>query len=430
MKKEWLYRLFTGLFFAVLLAPAVGTLALGPSDAVANESLVPPPRLQEPLGGVNWGFLSDAGDWFAKHFAFRQELITADSLWKAKLFGTSAQSSVALGKDGWLFYAETLDDYTGADNITQRQAFCAAHNLRMVQDYVEEQGARFVFTVAPNKISLYPEMYPGELPRAGQTAADKLEEVLLNEGVAYADLGILQGEVLYHKTDSHWTNRGAALAHDVILDALGREGHAFEKPGHMEAIHEGDLRSMLYPASKKLDEQFVFDTPLDFTYTSDYRADDDILIETAGSGEGALLMFRDSFGNALHRLMAESFEKATFTRATPYDLTKAGEAGCVVLEIVERNIARLAEGDFLMPAPEMEISGDLPELQTPLTLTSVPELNVPGYLRHTGTLADCGGSSPVYLAAGGTYYEAFPTPDGFTALLPESAQLEGVLILE
>jgi len=434
LKKEWLYRIFIGLFFAVLLVPAVGTLILGPSEAVANESIVPLPRLQEPQGGVNWSYLSDAGDWFAKHFAFRKELITADSVWKAGLFATSARSNVALGKDGWLFYAETVDDYTGADNITRRQAYCAAHSLRMVQDYVEGEGASFVCTVAPNKISLYPEYFPGNLQRAEQTAADKLAGALAEEGVAYADLFDAlggAGETLYHQTDSHWTNKGAALGHDAILAALGLEGSAYGKPGRFEAAHEGDLYGMLYPASGKLDSQFVFDTPLGFRYTSHFRAVDDIRIETEGQGGGTLLMFRDSFGNALHGLMAESFAQAVFTRATPYDLTGAADVDYVVLEIVERNVSRLAEGGYLMPAPEMEMSGGIPEGEAAIQASPQAEPDMPGYVRFTGVLpGGCDVDSPIYLEAGGTVYEAFPTAgesDGFTALLPEPAALQAAI---
>ncbi len=429
MKKEWLYRVFIGVFFAVLALPLLGTLALGPGDAVANEALVPPPRLKEPQGGINWGFLSDAGDWFSKHFAFRKELITADSLWKAKLLGTSARSNVALGEDGWLFYAETVDDYTGLDNITPRQAWCAAHSLRMVQDCVEWEGAGFVFTVAPNKLSLYPEHYRGSIDRAETTAWDQLAEALEAEGVRYADLFSAlggAGEVLYHETDSHWTNKGAALGHDVILTALGLPADAYEKPGHFEDIHEGDLQVMLYPAWKKTEGQFVFDTPLDFTYTSNFRAADDLIIETQGPGEGTLLMFRDSFGNALHTLMAESFGKSTFTRATPYDLTGAAEADYVVLEIVERNIPRLAEGNYLMPAPEMELSGEWAQGEEAAPVSYQPEQG-----RYRGTLpGGCDVDSPIYLEAGGAYFEAFPTAgeqEGFAALLPQEAAPQAVL---
>lgn len=437
MKQEWLYRVFVGLFFVALLAPAVGTLLLGPSEAVANETIVPLPRAQTPQGGVNWAYLSDAGDWFEKHFAFRKELITGDSLWKAKLLGTSAQSKVALGRGEWLFYAETVDDYTGADNITPRQAWCAARSMGLVRDWVEGEGARFVCTVAPNKLSLYPEKFAGSLERAGETAADRFARALAEEGVAYADLFEAlggAGEVLYHETDSHWTNKGAALGHDTILAALGVEGAvASYKPGSYQDTHEGDLHTMLYPASGRLDSQFVFEEPLQFTYDAPIRGADDINIYTTSTGvsNGSLLMFRDSFGNALHPLMAESFGHALFTRATPYDLTKAGEWGCVVLEIVERNVARLAEGAYLMPAPEMELSGEWPDGGGLVLALRQVEPNMPGYGRVTGTLpGGCDVDSPIYLEAGGAFYEAFPTAgeaDGFSAMLPEGAALEGVL---
>lgn len=436
MKKEWLYKIFTGLFLALLAAPGVGTLILGPSGAVANESVVPAPSLREPQGGVNWAYLSDAGDWFSKHFAFRRELITADAAWKAGLLGTSARTDVALGRDGWLFYAETVEDYTGADGITPRQAYCAAHSLRMVQDYVEGAGGRFVFTVAPNKISLYPERYRGALERGEQTAADSLARALEGQGVAYVDLFAALGgseEVLYHAADSHWTNRGAALAHDALLEGLGVEGAvAFYKEGSYQDVFEADLHTMLYPASGWPDSQFVFDEPLRFTYDSPVRGPDDILIRTTGTEaeNGSLLMFRDSFGNALHPLMAESFGHALFTRAVPYDLTDAGEWGCVVLEIVERNIPRLAEGGYRMPAPEMELSGGIPELEGAVEAV-LEEAGMPGYVRVSGVVpGGCDEESPIYLEAGGACYEAFPTAgeaDGFTAYLPEGADLTGVV---
>lgn len=434
MKKIW-YRLFTGAFFVLCAIPALGTLVLGPSEAVANETLVPMPCLHNPDGSLNMDFLSDSGDWFAKHFAFRQELITADSAWKAALFATSSQKLVALGQDGWLYYAETVDDYTGADTITPRQAFCAARSLKIAQEYAEGLDAQFLFTVAPNKLSLYPEHFPG-LQRADKTAYDLLRAALDQQEVAYADLsGPLSqaGETLYHVTDSHWNNKGAALAHDVLLENLGAgAGPAFAKPGHMEASHEGDLYVMLYPSSRWLDEQFVFDTPLAFTYDTPVRGPDDILIQTTGQGEGSLLMFRDSFGNALHSLLAESFAHAVFTRSAPYDLTQAASADFVILEIVERNIPRLAQGGYLVPAPYVDIGhpvgaglASIAEAGVAETTTQ-PAQGLEGYVQLTGTLPQgCDVDSPVYLAAGDAYYyEAFPTSgetEGFTAVLPLEA---------
>ncbi len=435
MKKAWPYRLFTLLFLAICAAPALGTMAFGPSESIANESLVPAPRLQRPDGLANWAFFSDASDWFAKHFAFRRELITADSALKAALFQTSAQEQVALGKDGWLYYAETVDDYTGADALTPRQAFCAARALRLAQDWAESQGCFFAFTIAPNKISLYPQHFPGELPK-GETAAQQLSACLAGQGVAYADLFAALGsseETLYHAADSHWTNRGAALAHDALLGELGVEGAAAHtKAGSYQNTHAADLYAMLYPASPWLDKQFVWDEPLQFTYDTPVRGPDDIHIYTTSTAvaNGSLLMFRDSFGNALHGLMAESFNRAFFTRATPYDLIQANEYGYVVLEIVERNIPRLAEGGFLFPAPKVQPDG-VPRGRFTGKIDCQPVPGQPGYVQVSGCgLASTCPDARVYLEADGAFYEAIPTVtaegEGFSALLPASAAEAGI----
>ena len=435
MKRAWLYRGFTLLFLLICITPALGTLLLGPSGAVANEAPVPVPQMKKPDGTLNTAFFSDAGDWFAKHFAFRQELITADSTWKAGVFHTSSQDSVALGQEGWLFYAETLDDYTGADTISPREAYCAARSLRIVRDWVESEGGRFVFTVAPNKITLYPAYGPNGLEPAGQTAAQLLKENLSAQGVPYADLFTAfrgQEETLYHQGDSHWTNRGAALAHDVLMEALGLEApSAFAKAGHYESVHPGDLYVMLYPASSRFEAQFEFDEPLSFTYDTPVRAADDILIQTTGQGGGRLLMFRDSFGNALHPLMAESFSTACFTRATPYDLLGAADFDAVVLEIVERNVSRLAQGEYLVPAPAVDFTGPVSDAEAPAQAAFLPLPEHPEYTRVTGRLSQpCDDDSPIYLEAAGTYYEAFPSTAedaDFTALLPWDAQPSRVL---
>lgn len=360
--KKLAYTIFTALFFAACLAPGASMLLLGSSPAAANEVLALPPRLTTPEGSLNRNLLSDAADYFSDHFAFRQELVTADSAMKSALFHTSAQPDVALGQDGWLFYAETLDDYTGADNITPRQAYCIARSLRLAQDFAAEGSAKFVFTIAPNKLSLYPQHGPSGLKRADATAADLAIEALAREGVAYADLfGPLgkQEEEMYLKLDSHWTNRGAALGHDVLLDSLGLTGSAFEKPGTYQETHQGDLYEMLYPASSKLDRQFEFDGPLQFEYASPIRGADDLRIQTTSGGEaGPLLMFRDSFGNALHSLMAESFSEALFSRAMPYNLNLMDQidAQYVVVEMVERNLPLLADAPFQMPAPAVDMA--------------------------------------------------------------------------
>lgn len=432
--KKLCHILFTATFFLLCLVPAAGMFFVGPSEAAGNEVLSPVPRAANPDGSWNVDLLPDAADWFSDHFAFRQELITADSALKSTLFHTSAQPDVTLGKDGWLYYTETLDDYTGADLLTRRQAWCTARSLALAQNYVEERGGVFTFTIAPNKLSLYPEFAPGGLTPAAQTSAGLVQEQLKLQGVRYTDLFtpiLEQDEVLYHQLDSHWTNKGAALGHDLLLAGLGLEGHASEKAGTYQLTHRGDLYEMLYPASGRLDRQFEFDQPLEYEYTSPIRGADDLRIMTTSSSPNEpLVMFRDSFGNALHSLMAESFSSAVFSRAMPYNLTLLEQTAAryVVVEIVERNLGLLAQAPFLMPAPQVEFSEEPLPADAAAQVESSPAANLPGYVQLSGKVdSPCDPDSPVYVRSADVVYEAFPVADSegsgtaFELYLPEGA---------
>ncbi len=435
--KKFGHILFTAAFLMICLAPAVGTVLLGPSQAAGNEVLSPAPRTTNPDGSFNLDLLPDAAGWFSDHFAFRQELVTADSVIKSALFHTSAQPDVTLGEDGWLYYTETLDDYTGADTLTQRQAWCVARSLALAQGYVEERGGVFTFTVAPNKISMYPQFAPSGLIPAGTSSVSLVREQLELQGVCCTDLfePILgQDEVLYHQLDSHWTNKGAALGHDLLLAGLGLEGSAYEKEGSYQLTHRGDLYEMLYPASPRLDRQFEFDQALDFEYATPIRGADDLRIMTSsGSRNEPLVMFRDSFGNALHSLMAESFSSAVFSRAMPYNLALMDQTAAryVVVEIVERNLGLLARTPFLMPAPQVEFTEEVSPTGAAVETESSPSSNLQGYVQLNGKVDfPCDADSPVYVRSGGIVYEAFPSADGkescaaFGFCLPEGSDMD------
>lgn len=214
------------------------------------------------------------------------------------------------------------------------QAFCAS------------RGARFLFTIAPNKNSLYPQQMPTRyLQRDSQGNYEILKPLLAEYGVNYADLFTFigeQDEILYHKTDSHWTNRGAALAHDFLMETLGLPHTVFGEALYgTENTHRGDLYDMLYPKGTKLEAQQHYETG--FTYVREPRTAEDILIETTSENaqNGHLLLFRDSFGNALHPFMAEDFATATITRQMPYQMAQVKAGDTVVVEIVERNLENI-----------------------------------------------------------------------------------------
>ena len=441
MKKNYGYLIFLGVFLLMCLSPLVGMAISGPSEGVGNEVLAPSPSLTK-AGGFNLSFLNDTSDYFADRFAGRQELVTADAKLEAALFGESAEEKVILGKDGWLYYKSTLDDYQGQNLLSDRALWSAAHCLALMQEYAQEQDVSFLFTVAPNKNALYPEYMPDRCLRTDAPGnSERLYDALRQEGVPFADLKaafLAEDRVLYHRLDSHWNNLGAALAHDTLLDALGKDAERFYLPDRFTAVqdHDADLYQMLYPAGTEKDVQLYPDRAWSFSYDRPIRSAEDQTIFTSCDGQnGALLMFRDSFGNTLHTFMAESFGAACFSRAMPYDLSllDSESADTLVIEIVERNIGRLAQYAPILPAPTRQIS-------VPQACDDTVRFTF-AFSQTNGNTVCCAGNltcapdtdSPIWLVCDGVVYEASPAGSGeqpFTAYLPNQPAALQVMFLQ
>lgn len=427
--KKGLAAAFTALFLLLCLLPSAGMLLWGASDPVANEIPAAAPSLRERDGSVNGQFLEDFADCMNGRFAFRPEYITAWAKLNAALLGTSTAEDVLLGSDGWLYYAPTLDDYTGSALMTEREIWCAGRTLYLLQEYVQSRDGTFLFTIAPNKNSLYPEHMPQRTPLSAQRNAGELAEVLEEMGVTYLDLFSLLGgqeETLYFRGDSHWNGRGAALAADSILEALGRPSPGFYNgPFRGEQTHRGDLYEMLYPAGDELETDYLYAPGLQFEYTSSSTDPDSITLATESpDGEGGLLLYRDSFGRNLYPYLADQFAQAVFSRKNDYSPVSMEPGDCVVVELVERNLRYLNQYSPTMPAPERpaETAAGAREGNGEVEVT-VSSCALEGYVLVTGIFRGLlpQSDSSVYVLSGGTLYEAFPTPDGFSLCLPGTA---------
>lgn len=245
-------RLFVAACLLLCLIPFAGMTIAPTHTTTENRRLVSFPEIKKE-GKWNREWLGEAGAYFEDHFAFRPYFVTADSEIMGKVFGVSNMDTVIDGKNGWLYYAATRADYLGEDTLSERGAYNVLHNLSLLQRYVEGSGAKFLFTVAPNKNSLYGEYMPYY---AGRKVSDRknielLEPGFEKEGVLYADLFAVfedQTETLYLKRDSHWNQKGAVLAYNTMLDSLGREHDNYETvPSIRTKTEYGDLNRMLYP---------------------------------------------------------------------------------------------------------------------------------------------------------------------------------------
>lgn len=432
MKKSWA-QLYIALFLIICLIPCVGMLLGGSQSAAANETLAAAPVLVRADGSLNSNVLQETSDYISDRFAFRQSAVTAYSAASAFL-GASSSKDVILGKDGWLFYSDTLDDYLGRNLLSDREVFCIARSLRLVEEYVSNHGADFLFTVAPNKNSVYGEMMPDRFEVfSEETNLSRLESALAAQGVSFANpLGALKNsaETLYYKGDTHWNSKGAALAADTVLRALGKKDASgfFGAKFEQRATNPGDLYTMLYPTSRKPESDLTYCGELLFSHTSDFISADDITIETEASGrDGSLLMYRDSFGRSVYPYIAAEFGRAVFSRKTDYEPALLSEYGsdCLIIETAERNLPNLLGNAPIFPAPERAANagGGLCDAVCVKLDRASP---LKGFVKLSGALSDApDADSPVFVSLGEKTYEATPIGAaeglGFTLYVPEDA---------
>lgn len=133
------------------------------------------------------------------------------------------------GKDGWLFlgYTDTMymngqpDDGTlqhVADSLAARASWCAAHRIR------------YVFLLAPNKSTVYPQRLPFGVHLVSPSAADRLLPMLRARGVVAVDVrDAMRAESrtidVYTPGDTHWNTAGAYVGYEGVMRALHGAGY-------------------------------------------------------------------------------------------------------------------------------------------------------------------------------------------------------------
>ncbi len=96
---------------------------------------------------------------------------------------------------------------------------------------------------------------------------------------------------------------------------------------------------MLYPLATTPEEEVYYDRQTTFAYVGEVGSNFDPKITTVNPvKEGSLVMFRDSFGNALLPFMADAYSSAYFSRGVPYQMSEVDEknADTVIVERAER----------------------------------------------------------------------------------------------
>ena len=114
MKDNKKYTIYMIVFLALLLVPFAGMLITGPSESESSSAAkLPVPVMvseDENKTTINKDYLKQLGEYFEGHCALRQEMVTGYSFVTTKVFQTSSSKSVIYGKNGWMYYTDSLGD--------------------------------------------------------------------------------------------------------------------------------------------------------------------------------------------------------------------------------------------------------------------------------------------------------------------------------
>ena len=211
------------LFFTVCCTPLVLMSFLPVSEAVGNEPPAEKPELLND-GKINENFSDQFDRWFTQIIPFRPEIITAQNKIESGILMKNNNKVIA-GKNGYLFSEETVNDYIGV-TVSDREIHNIAETIRLMQEYSNAHNADFVFTVAPNKNTVYPENMPIGYINGKDSNLSKLKKQMEKMNINYVDLEKTlkeqkkNGAELYLKNDTHWNNLAALYSYNAIMQGL------------------------------------------------------------------------------------------------------------------------------------------------------------------------------------------------------------------
>ena len=359
------------LFVLLLAAPAAlaltGHAGFDTAFLMTTEQrrpFVAPPVTSGALASGGWerDFERQLADAFPLRKYFIQSYDYAKYIW----LHDSSSSSVIRGRNGWLFLAADERDYVAgspSDTVVAHIADVYAARSR----WCTQHGIAYVFLLAPNKSTIYPQFLPPGMTPAVPSGADRLVARLRERGVRVADPraelrdAANRGDVYSHD-DTHWNDAGAYLAYRTTLAALRgvRVGDAVA-PGALRPridLGDGDLLR-LSGVSGLVENRW-----LHYDYPRRARDVDEPL--NAGDRELATfarhvavidhstfpkaVIFGDSFSEQVRPFFAESFRRVVNLRhILPSDpqfdtrFLEHEKPDVVIEQLVERELVRGAE---------------------------------------------------------------------------------------
>ena len=243
------------LFVSLLIAPALAWVVGLDLDMNVDRLGLEPPGL-DGRNFLNNEYYLAFDQYFNDRFSLRSPLILAKNWLDYHVFQTTDSPDIHIGRKGWLYRRKSIEGCRKKAFSKEMDIGRFVLNLHALEKIIQASGRRFLYIVAPNKSTIYPE-FVGFVPQTGSSAPSRYDLFLENttthplQGLVRLDEKLREEKEsrtqLYDKTSTTWNGVGAMVAADVIHRQLFR-GHVEERPPDYDLLataSSGDLNREL-----------------------------------------------------------------------------------------------------------------------------------------------------------------------------------------
>ena len=323
-------------------------------------------------------FVSKMETYVNDQFGYRDKLIYWHNTLKVVYMYKSPTEKVIIGKNKWLFFTapNQIVDHQGLSELTEDYLEGWANLLNYRHQWFAERGILYVFVIAPDKKSIYPEYYPAQYPIVYEdnTQLDQfVEYVEVHTDAFIIDLRapILaykadnpDGELLYYSTDTHWTLTGAFIGYQAMMTEIQAvlpevtpvSPESFRTvpfpqglQDNLTIMHMEGLAEFLendYVTLHYVDRSLLCREIVEYQVSPYHRENFRLQTECAKNTLNAII-FHDSFGFALRLFWSDTFKTSIFYQkfSVFWEINENFEAvvnevqpAIVIDEMVERNL--------------------------------------------------------------------------------------------
>ncbi|MBL7910709.1 MAG: hypothetical protein JNJ41_06630 [Bacteroidia bacterium] len=217
-----------------------------------NFNFIRIPSLKGYIANPEKPLLNDS-NWFSGHyqvnqenylnsnFGFRSLYVRLNNQIDFSVFNKIHSQDVVLGKDNYLFEERYINSYCGKDFMGADSVEHILDQLAFISSEFKKRGKHLIIVFAANKASYYPEFIPEHYHKINDSTNYKF----LSTGIKNKALNAIDFDKwfvenrsrakypLYPKYGTHWSNYGAVLAADSIIN-------------YIQALTSSDLPNLIY----------------------------------------------------------------------------------------------------------------------------------------------------------------------------------------